>query len=256
MTDRHANRLAGRVVLVTGASSGIGAHWARMAATAGARVVLAARRADALDQVAADIAGAGGTAMAVAMDVADEASVVAAYDAAERAFGLVDTIVVNAGTTASARAVDLGLAEFDRVQAVNLRGVFLTAREGARRLLASDHADRGRVVITASVTAFKPDPGLSAYAASKAGAVQMGKVFAREWARSGICVNMICPGYIATDLNAEWFEGEAGRKQMLGFPRRRLMTLEDLDEVLLFLASDGARATTGAVITVDDGQSL
>jgi len=256
MTNRYANRLAGRVSLVTGASSGIGAHWARVVAAAGARVMLAARRADTLDQVAADIAEAGGTAMGAAMDVGDEDSVVAAFDAAERAFGLVDTIIVNAGTTASARAVDLDLAEFDRVQAVNLRGVFLTAREGARRLLASDRADRGRIVITSSITAFKPDPGLSAYAASKAGAVQMGKVFAREWARSGINVNMICPGYIATDLNAEWFEGEAGRKQMQSFPRRRLMELEDLDEVLLFLASDGARATTGTVITVDDGQSL
>lgn len=256
MTTRYRDRLAGRTVLVTGASSGIGAHWARLAAAAGARVVLCARRADALDHVAADIAGSGGTTVCVAMDVASEPSVVAAYDAAERAFGQVDTILVNAGTTSSARATELSVEEFDRVMAVNLRGVFLTAREGARRLLAGGSADRGRMVLTSSVTAFKPDPGLSAYAASKAGVIQLGKVLAREWIRSGINVNMICPGYIATDINRDWFDSEAGQRQVGSFPRCRLMDLEDLDEVLLFLASDGARATTGAVITVDDGQSL
>jgi len=194
----------------------------------------------------------------VALDVADEASVIAAYDAAEAAFGPVDTVIANAGMNIEGSIVDLPIEAFDEVMAVNLRGVFLTVREGARRLLAAGSRERGhgRMVITCSVTASHVSPGVAVYSASKAGVLQMGRVLARDWARQGINVNMICPGYIRTALNSDWFDTEWGQKQMNGFPRKRLMEEGDLDAMVLYLASDASRAVTGTAFTVDDGQTL
>lgn len=250
--------LAGRVALVTGASSGIGVRYARILAASGAKVVLAARRTDRLEEIAAAIVAAGGKAATVAMDVADEASTIAAYDAAEAAFGPVDTIVANAGMNSEGLTTELPVAEFDQTVAVNMRGVFLTVREGAKRLIAAGSKERqhGRIVITASITADVIAAGLAVYSGTKAGVVQMGKVMARDWIRQGINVNMICPGYIKTEINADWFDTPAGAKQIEKFPRRRLMEESDLDVALLWLCSDASRAVTGTSVTVDDGQSL
>lgn len=250
--------LSGRVALVTGASSGLGARFATIIAASGAAVILAARRTELLEQTCAEIAAAGGRAIAIAMDVADETSTIAAYDAAEAAFGTVDTIVANAGMNSEGSVLDLPIAEFDRVMSVNLRGVFLTVREGAKRLIAggSREHQRGRVVITASITADAVSPGLAVYSASKAGVVQLGKVLARDWARQGINVNMICPGYVRTEINGDWFDAEGGAKQIAKFPRRRLMDQDELDTMLLYLASDASGGVTGSSFTVDDGQSL
>lgn len=250
--------LSGRVALVTGASSGLGARFATIIAASGAAVILAARRTELLEQTCAEIAAAGGRAIAIAMDVADETSTIAAYDAAEAAFGTVDTIVANAGMNSEGSVLDLPIAEFDRVMSVNLRGVFLTVREGAKRLIAggSREHQRGRVVITASITADAVSPGLAVYSASKAGVVQLGKVLARDWARQGINVNMICPGYVRTEINGDWFDTEGGAKQIAKFPRSRLMDQDELDTMLLYLASDASGGVTGSSFTVDDGQSL
>ncbi|MBC2667915.1 SDR family NAD(P)-dependent oxidoreductase [Novosphingobium piscinae] len=250
--------LSGRVALLTGASSGIGAHWARLLAAAGARVVLCARRAEALDGLVGTIAAAGGEALAVATDVADETAVVAAYEAAEARFGPVDTIIANAGISGAGRAEQQPLDQFDATVAINLRGAFLTVREGARRLIAGGSAQhqRGRVVITASLAAFAVEPGLAAYSATKAAVVQMGKVMARDWARQGINVNMLCPGYIRTGINDTWFDSEAGARHIAGFHRQRLLQLTDLDVPLLWLASDLSRGVTGTALVVDDGQGL
>ena len=250
--------LSGRVALVTGASSGLGARFGRILAASGAKVVLAARRIDRLAALTAEINGAGGQAIAVAMDVADEGSTVAAYDAAERAFGVVDTVIANAGMNIEGSVIDLPVDAFDEVMGVNLRGVFLTVREGAKRLIANDakQTQRGRIVIISSITADTISPGLAVYSASKAAVLQMGKVMARDWARQGINVNMICPGYIRTDINSAWFDTEGGAKQIAKFPRRRLMEEGGLDAMLLYLASDAARAVTGVAFTLDDGQSL
>ncbi|MET0376216.1 MAG: SDR family NAD(P)-dependent oxidoreductase [Rhizorhabdus sp.] len=257
-TARPIFDLAGRVALVTGASSGLGERFATILAASGAAVVLAARRTERLEQTCAQIEANGGRAIAVAMDVADEASTIAAYNAAEAAFGTVDTIVANAGMNSEGSLIDLPVTEFDRVMAVNLRGVFLTAREGAKRLIATGSRDhqRGRIVITASITAHKVDAGLAVYSGSKAGVVQMGKVMARDWIRSGINVNMICPGYIKTEINGEWFDTEGGAKQIAKFPRRRIMEQNELDTMLLYLSSDASAGVTGASFTLDDGQSL
>ena len=258
MTTKFAFDLAGRVALVTGASSGIGARFAGLLAGSGAKVVLGARRTDRLDALVAEIAANGGVALAVTMDATDEASTIAAFDAAEKRFGTVDTIIANAGSSGAGVALDLPVSEFDQVTALNLRGPFLTAREGARRLIAagSSRQGHGRIILTASITAHVVEAGLSAYSATKAGVIQLGKVLAREWIRQGINVNMVCPGYIRTEINAEWFESENGRKQIARFNRRRLMDDDALDALILYLSSDASKAVTGSSITNDDGQSL
>ncbi len=250
--------LSGRVALVTGASSGLGAGFARALATAGAKVVLAARRADRLAEQVAAIEAAGGQAVAVSLDVTDEASTKAAYDAAEAAFGTVDTIIANAGVATEKVALGLAVEEVDGLLAANVRGVFLTVTEGARRLEAAGSRERqhGRVVIIGSITADKVFPATSVYGATKAAARHMGKAFAREWARRGINVNVIQPGYFESEMTAELFSSEAGRKFVASFPRQRLRPASDLHAPLLFLASDASAGVTGSVITVDDGQTL
>ena len=255
MTD---NTLAGRTVLVTGASSGIGAHLALAAAKAGAAVALAARRTDRLEDLVSQIQTDGGKALAVAMDVEDEASVIAAYDAVEAGLGGVDSVIANAGISVQGSALDIAIDDFDKVLAVNTRGMFLTAREGARRMIRAGCADsgRGRVLLVASIGAHKVLPGLTAYCTSKAGTAMMGKSLAREWARKGINVNVLCPGYIRTELNSDWFDQEGGQKLVASFPRKRLMAESDLAPMALHLMSDASAAITGAVFTVDDGQSL
>lgn len=245
--------LTGRTVLITGASSGLGRRFALIAAAAGAKVALAARRTDRLAALVAEI-GAG-RAHAIAMDVTDEASTIAAYDAAEKALGPVDTVIANAGVNIEGLAADLPVADFDALFAVNVRGVFLTAREGARRMIKAK-SERGRIVLVASIGAAKVLPGLAAYCGSKAAVVQMGKAMAREWVNRGVNCNILCPGYIETELNADWFASDGGKKQVASFPRRRLMEESDLDAAVLWLCSDAARAVTGAVVTVDDGQTL
>lgn len=248
--------LSGRTVLITGASSGLGRRFARIAVAAGARVVVAARRADRLAELVAEL-GAG-KAFAVAMDVESEASVIAGYDAAEKALGPVDTVIANAGMNIQALSADIAIEDFDKVMNVNVRGAFLTAREGARRMMAAGvkETGRGRVVLIASIGAHKVLPGLAAYCTSKAGVAMLGKSLAREWVNRGINVNVVCPGYIETEINSDWFHDEGGKKQMATFPRKRLMEEGDLDGIIGYLCSDASRGTTGSVFTVDDGQSL
>ena len=247
--------LAGRVVLVTGASSGIGAQLARAAAAAGAKVALAARRTDRLDALVAQI---GPAAAAFALDVEDEASVIAAYDAIEASLGPVDSVIANAGISIMGSALEIAIEDFDKILAVNTRGMFLTAREGARRMIAagSPASGRGRVLLVASIGAHTVLPGVTAYCTSKAGTAMMGKSLAREWARKGINVNVLCPGYIRTELNSDWFDQEGGQRLVASFPRKRLMAESDLEAMALLLCSDAGASITGGVFTVDDGQSL
>ena len=247
--------LDGRVALITGASSGIGAHLARLFAGAGAKVVLGARR---VDRIAALADSIGAAALAVAMDVTDEASVIAAFDAAEAHFGTPDTVLANAGIAGPGRAIDLSTDQVRSVIDVNFTSVYLTAREAARRMIAagSKQTGRGRIVLTGSITAELTGQGDSAYAASKAAVVHLGRQLAREWARLGINVNTIQPGYILTEIDAEWFETPGGKAQIAGWPRRRLTPIEALDAPMLFFASDASAYVTGAHVTVDDGQSL
>jgi NAD(P)-dependent dehydrogenase (short-subunit alcohol dehydrogenase family) len=248
--------LAGRTVLITGASGGLGERFARIAAAAGAKVALCARRVERLEQIAADITATGRQALAVALDVSQEASVKEAFDRAEAAFGTVDTVIANAGIEHSGSVFDISVDQFDQVFAVNVRGVFLTAREAARRMQEAGQAERGRIVLVSSITGQSVAPGILPYSASKAAVSHMGRLFAREWARTGPNVNCISPGYIATDINHDWFATESGQKHIRTFPRRRLLDEDGLDGVVLYLLSDAAKNTTGANFTVDDGQTL
>ncbi|MEL7189861.1 MAG: SDR family NAD(P)-dependent oxidoreductase [Pseudomonadota bacterium] len=244
--------LSGRTALITGASSGLGSRFGRILAANGARVALGARRKDRLEALASEI---GDAAAAVSMDVAREADVIAGFDDAESALGPINTVIANAGVDGNGMATTVSEAEIEQTLAINLKGAILTAREGAKRMMANG-TPNGRIVMVASITAFEPSPGLVAYAASKAGVVQAARSLAREWARAGICVNTISPGYIRTAINDEWFDTEPGKKQISRFPKRRLMGEEGLDGPVLFLCSDAAEFVTGADFVLDDGQTL
>jgi NAD(P)-dependent dehydrogenase (short-subunit alcohol dehydrogenase family) len=251
--------LSGRAALVTGASSGIGRHLSLRLARAGARVAVCARRTDRLEGLVDEIKAAGGEAVAIAMDVLDEGSVIAGFDAAEAALGAVmETVYANAGMNIEGLALDLSMEAFDQIMAVNCRGVFITAREAARRMKAagSRETGRGRIILMSSMGAHTVLPGLTAYCTSKAAVVMMGKSLAREWARQGISVNVACPGFLETELNSDWFAREGGKAQVQSWPRKRLMREDDLDPILLYLGSDAAGAVTGAAFNIDDGQSL
>lgn len=245
--------LGGRTALVTGASSGLGTRFGRILAASGANVALGARRADRLAALASEI---GPKAAAVTMDVAREADIIAGFDAAEAAFGgPVDTVIANAGVDGAGMATTISEDEIAHTLAINLKGAILTAREGAKRMMAHGVAN-GRIVLIASITATEPSPGLVAYAASKAGVVQAGRTLAREWARAGINVNTVSPGYIRTAINDAWFDTEGGQRQIAKFPKRRLMGEEGLDAMILFLCSDASEFVTGTDFVLDDGQTL
>lgn len=248
--------LRGRVALVTGASSGLGRHLAASMAQAGARVVAGARRVDQLEALAEEVRAAGGQLLPVRLDVEDETSIQAAYDLAEQQYGTVDVVLANAGLNAQGAAVDLDGEALGQLLRVNVQGVYLTAREAARRLIKGPNPERGRVILVGSVGTLKPLAGLTAYSMSKAAVGMMGKGLAREWARWGINVNTICPGWIETELNSDWLASEPGQKLVRSFPRRRVMKPTDLDSLVLFLASDASASITGGIFSVDEGQAL
>ncbi|WP_289016136.1 glucose 1-dehydrogenase [uncultured Methylobacterium sp.] len=242
--------LGGRHALVTGASSGLGRHFAGTLARAGARVSLCARRADALADTVAAVEAAGGQAHAVVMDVTERASVSAAFAAAQARFGAVDVLVNNAGIAAPGPALDLAESDWDAVIDTNLKGVFLAAQEAARRMAA---AGGGSIVNIASILGLRVTGGVSAYAASKAGVIQLTRSLALEWARHGVRVNAIAPGYVETEMNAGFFETEAGQAMIRRVPQRRLGRAHELDGALLLLASEAGSYMTGAVVAVDGG---
>lgn len=256
--DNLPYSLSGRTAFITGASSGFGERFARLCSAAGANVVFGARRVERVERLAAEIEAGGGQALAVPLDVTDEASIIAAFDAAEARFGAPDVVVANAGTSAAGRATDVPLSGIQSVVDTNFTGLYLTAREGAKRMMAAGSKDsgRGRIILLGSITAMMTGQGDSAYAALKAGVAHLGRQFAREWARSGINVNTIQPGYIRTEIDGEWFDTEGGARQIASWPRKRLADISALDDMVLYFASDRSAQVTGAVMTIDDGQSL
>ncbi|MEQ1780687.1 MAG: SDR family oxidoreductase [Hyphomonadaceae bacterium] len=248
-------RVAGRVALVTGASSGLGKRFAQVLAAEGAKVVVAARRKDRLDELVAEL---GANALAVQCDVTDEAQVIAMFDAAEAKFGLVDTVINNAGMTHANNAVTQDIAEFRKIMDLNVTSVWCVAREAARRLIKAgpEKSHHGRIVNIASMAGRIVIPNVTAYNTSKAACAHLTRSLAREWARHGINVNALSPGYVATELTEEWLNGEGGAKTIGKSPRRRVMDEGSLDEALLFLCSDAAKFVTGTDVLVDDAQSM
>lgn len=246
--------LNGQVAFITGASGGLGAHFARLLAREGAAVAITARRVDKIQALADEIVAAGGKAAALPLDVAQAESIGPALDAAAERLGPISILINNAGVGGEGLALDLSIEDFDSTFAVNVRGTFFAAREAAKRMIAA--GIEGRIVNIASIASHTVLPGLSAYCGSKAAVAMLTKSLAREWARRGLAVNALCPGYIETAINDAWWPTEGGQKQLKGFPRRRLMDATDLDAAFLMLAGPAARAITGSVITIDDGQSL
>lgn len=241
-------RLDGRVVLVTGASSGLGQHFARLLASVGARIAVAARRADKLQGVVDDIAAAGGEARAFTLDVTDAASVRACLDAVG-AWGVPDVVINNAGVTVTRPLLEQTEEDFDQVLDTNLKGCWLVATEAARRMVAADKG--GAIVNVASILGERVAGGVAPYAISKAGVVQATKAMALELARHRIRVNALLPGYVVTDLNRDFLTSEAGDKLRSRIPSRRFGELTDLDGPLLLLASDAGAAMSGATVAVD-----
>lgn len=246
--------LEGRTAFVTGATSGLGRRFAQVLAGAGARVAIAGRRLDRLAAVKAEIEGDGGVCAGVVLDVTDHARIAPALDEAEAALGPIDILVNNAGVNVQGSVVDQSAADFDTVIATNLRGPYLIAQEMGRRMIARKNG--GRIINIGSIGTFRVLPGLTAYCISKAAIGMMTQCLAREWARYDIAVNAICPGYIETEINSAWFRSEKGQAQIRSFLKRRLQGEQDLDGMVLLLASDASRAITGSLLTVDDGQSL
>ncbi|MDF2094636.1 SDR family NAD(P)-dependent oxidoreductase [Aquibaculum arenosum] len=245
--------LSGRVALVTGASSGIGHHFAQTLARAGARVAIGARRSEKLESLASEIAAAGGRALPLRLDVTDRNSVVEAFAHAETELGTPDIIVNNAGVTIDRPSLEQDEEEWDRVVDTDLKGAWLVACEGARRLVAAEKG--GSIINVASILGILGTPRVAAYTAAKAGLINLSRSLAIEWARHDIRVNALCPGYIITDLNREFLEGPVGEKLARRIPQRRFGQASDLDGPLLLLASDASRWMTGSALVVDGGQS-
>lgn len=254
--------LSGRVAFVTGASSGLGAQFARVLARSGAAVVLAARRIEKLKDLRAQIEGEGGDAHVVGLDVTSLDSIRAAVAHAETEVGSIDILVNNSGVSTTQRLQDVTEEDFDYVFGTNVKGAFFVAQEVGKRMLARARGAApgtytgGRIINIASMAGLRPLPQIGVYATSKAAVVQMTRAMALEWGRFGINVNALCPGYIDTEINHHHWDTEQGRKLVQMLPRKRLGKPEDLDALVVMLASDQSHFVNGAVIAADDGFAL
>jgi len=246
--------LTGRRALVTGASKGLGAHFARTLAKSGASVAIAARDIEACETLRDELRKSGTTAVAVAMDVGARQSVDSAVRNAVQELGGLDIVVNNAGVTQTVPLIDQDEAGWDKIFDTNVKGAFLVGQAAARAM--RDAKSGGSIINVASILGHRVAGQVAAYAASKAAVVQLTQSMALEWARFNIRVNALCPGYIATDLNRDFLESEPGQALMKRIPQRRFGTLEDLEGPLLFLCSNAARLVTGTSLVADGGHLI
>ena len=244
-------RLDGKVALVTGASSGLGERFAELLGGAGAKVALAARRTDRLEALKAKLAKENVKAHAVAMDVAKLDSIRAAVAEVERTLGPIDILVNNSGVSVTKRLVDHDESDYDLVMDTNLKGAFFVAQAVAKSMIEAKRP--GRIINIASAGGIRPLARIGVYCMSKAGVIHMTRAMAVEWGRYGINVNAVCPGYIETEINREHWQTDAGRKLVEMLPRKRVGKPEDLDGLMLLLASDASHFINGASIVADDG---
>jgi len=251
--------LSGRVAFVTGASSGLGAQFARTLSAAGAAVVLAGRRLERLKELRAEIDGAGGDAHVVQLDVTDHASIKSAVAHAETEVGSIDILVNNSGVSTTQRLQDVTPEDYDFVFDTNVKGAFFVAQEVGKRMLARAQGAApgsftgGRIVNVASMAGLRVLPQIGVYAMSKAAVIHMTKAMALEWGKYGINVNALCPGYIDTELNHHHWQTEQGQKLIQMLPRKRVGQASDLDALIVMLCSDQSHIVNGAVIAADDG---
>ncbi|MGH6637593.1 MAG: SDR family oxidoreductase [Polaromonas sp.] len=251
--------LSGRVALVTGASGGLGAQFAKTLSRAGAAVVLASRSLDKLKDLRAQIEAEGGDAHVVSLDVTDYASIKAGVAHAETEVGPIDILVNNSGVSRTQRLQDVGEEDYDFMFSTNVKGAFFVAQEVGKRMLARARGAApgtyagGRIINIASMAGLRVLPQIGVYCMSKAAVVQMTKAMALEWGKFGINVNAICPGYIDTEINHHHWDTEQGKKLVQMLPRKRIGKPEDLDALLVMLASGESHFVNGAVIAADDG---
>jgi NAD(P)-dependent dehydrogenase (short-subunit alcohol dehydrogenase family) len=251
--------LSGRVAMITGASSGLGAQFAKALASAGAGVVLAARRVERLKTLRAEIEAADGDAHVVGLDVTSIESIRAAVAHAETEMGTIDILVNNSGVSTTQKLTDVSAEDYDYVMNTNTRGAFFVAQEVAKRMIARSKGAApgtftgGRIVNIASMAGLRVLSQIGVYAMSKAAVVHMTRAMALEWGRYGINVNAMCPGYIDTEINHHHWQTEAGQKLVQMLPRKRLGKPSDLDSTLLMLCANESHFVNGAVIAADDG---
>ncbi len=251
--------LSGRVAFITGASSGLGAQFARTLARAGAGVVLASRRVEKLKELRARIEGEGGDAHVIELDVTDHDSIKSAVAHAETEMGSIDILVNNSGVSTTQRIQDVTPEDYDFIFDTNVKGAFFVAQEVGKRMLARSRGAApgsftgGRIINIASMAGLKVLPQIGAYCMSKAAVVQMTRAMAMEWGKFGINTNAICPGYIDTEINHHHWNTEQGQKLIAMLPRKRVGQPQDLDALLVMLASDQSHFVNGAVIAADDG---
>ena len=254
--------LSGRVALVTGASGGLGAQFARTLAKAGAGVVLAGRRVERLKTLRAEIESEGGDAHVVALDVTDTVSIRSAVAHAETEMGTLDILVNNSGVATTQKLTDVTEEDYDYVFDTNTKGAFFVAQEVGKRMLARAKGAApgtftgGRIVNIASMAGLRVFPQIGVYCMSKAAVIHMTRAMALEWGRWDINVNAICPGYIDTEMNHHQWQTEQGKRLVDTLPRKRIGSPEDLDTVLMMLCAKESRFVNGAVIQADDGYGI
>ena len=251
--------LSGRVALVTGASGGLGAQFAKTLSRAGAAVILASRRMDKLKDLRAFIEAEGGAAHVVELDVTDHDSIKSAVAHAETEVGPIDILINNSGVSTTQRLQDVAEVDYDFIFNTNVKGAFFVAQEVGKRMLARARGTApggfagARIINIASMAGLRVLPQIGVYCMSKAAVVQLTKAMALEWGKFGINVNAICPGYIDTEINHHHWETEQGKKLVQMLPRKRIGKPEDLDALLVMLASPQSHFVNGAVIAADDG---
>lgn len=246
--------VSGKVALVTGASGGLGEHFARVLAANGATVALCARRADQLERVSNELREAGANTLPVTLDVCSPDSVASAMSTIESELGTPDILINNAGVAQTQRFLEITEEAWQRIIDVNLTGVFRVGQAVARSMAA--RGTGGSIINIASLLAFVVQPTQAAYASSKAGVVHLTESMACELGREKIRVNAIAPGYFVTEMNRPFFEGERGKVLAKSLFPRRTGELRELDGALLLLASEAGSYMTGETITVDGGTRL
>ena len=246
--------MSGKVAMVTGASSGFGVHFAKIMAARGAKVVVAARRVERLEALVAEIKADGGEALAVAMDVTDSASIIAAFDQAEAAFGTVTMLANNAGVAQVSSALKIGEDDWDRMIDTNLKGVWIAGQQAAKRMIAAGLS--GSIVNTASILGLRVAFGQSSYSASKAAVIQLTKSMALEWAGKGVRVNALCPGYFLTEMTAAAFDSPEAQAYLNSSPAGRPGDMDEMTAPFLLLASDAGSYLHGIALPVDGGQCI
>jgi len=246
--------VSGKTALITGASSGFGAHFAKVLSEHGAKVVVAARRTERLKALVKEITSSGGEALAVTLDVTNPESIKAAFDAAEARFGVVDILSNNAGVADAKMAVDIEEDSWDFVLDTNLKGAWLVAQEAGLRMIAAEKP--GSIINTASILGLRAAISQASYATSKAGVVQLTRVLALEWGRKNIRVNALCPGYFITELNQDYFASDHGKAYIAGTPARRTGELSELTAPFMLLASKAGSFINGVALPVDGAHSI